>query len=111
MWDTSCDLRDALIEYGDRHLAEEAEKRTKAHIDREVRAHAAKARADVSVERVARRAATRVHDAGGMTRGALNKAIAHRDRGLLGVALEFAEARGWVALEGDEVSPGDARPI
>jgi hypothetical protein len=112
MWETSCGLRDFLQEYGTRQQAEEAEQRTRAHVDREVRAHAAKAAADRDAERVARRAARRVHEAGGegMTRGALNKAIAHRDRDRLGMALDFAEARGWVALEGDRIRPGDSVP-
>ncbi|MFG1826740.1 hypothetical protein ACGFIJ_30030 [Microbispora bryophytorum] len=110
MWETSCEIRDGLIEYGARQQAEEAEKRTKAHVDREVRAHAAKAASDRDVERVAQRAAKRVHEAGGMTRGALNKAIAHRDRDRLGAAVDFAEFRGWITVEGDRIAPGDSRP-
>lgn len=110
MWKTSCEIRDGLIEYGARQQAEEAEKRTKAHVDRELRAHAAKAKADRDVERVARRAAKRVHEAGGMTRSELNRAIAHRDRGMLGSALDYAEAHGWLSSDGDKITPGESRP-
>ncbi|MFI7632430.1 hypothetical protein [Microbispora rosea] len=113
MWETSCRIRDALLEYGARQQAAEAEKRTKAHIDREVRAHAAKRAADEDVRRVARRAARKVHETGGsgMSRGALKKAIAYRDRDRMGAAIDFAESEGWVVVEGDRVSPGGAVPV
>jgi energy-coupling factor transporter ATP-binding protein EcfA2 len=110
VWETSAELRDALIEYGTRQLAADAEKRVKAHVAQEVRAHAAKAAADRDIERVARRAAKRVHEAEGMTRGALNKDTASRDRGWLGAAVDYAEARGWITTEGDEIAPGDSVP-
>lgn len=110
MWETSCELRDALIEFGTRHQAEEAEKRTRAHVDREVRAHAAKVATERDVERVARRAVKLVREANGMTRGALNRATAHRDRRMLGMAVDLAEARGWLVVEGDDLSPGDSMP-
>jgi energy-coupling factor transporter ATP-binding protein EcfA2 len=110
VWATSCELRDALLEYGARQVAEDAEKKTRAHVDRELRAHTAKARSDQDVERVARRAAKRVHEHGPMTRSALNRMIAHRDRDRLGVALDFAEALGWLVCEADQVLPGDSRP-
>lgn len=110
LWDTSCQLRDALMEYGARQAADESEKKTQAHVDRELRAHAAKASSDRDIERVARRAAKRVHEAGGMTRSALTKAIAYRDRDLLLAALNLAEALGWISVDGDQLSTGDARP-
>lgn len=110
VWETSAALRDSLLEYGARQLAQEAEKKAKAHVEREVRAHKAKAALDRDIERIARRAAMRVHDQEGMTRPKLTKAIAHRDRDRLPAALDFAEARGWVAMEGDRVMPGDSRP-
>lgn len=110
VWDTSCELRDWLAEYGARQLAEAAEKQTRAHVEREVRAHAAKAAADHDVERVARRVAKRVHEAKGMTRGALNKVIAWRDRNYVTAAIDLAESRDWVTAEGDEIAPGDSMP-
>lgn len=110
VWDTSCELRDWLAEYGARQLAEAAERQTRAHVEREVRAHAAKAAADHDVERVARRVAKRVHEAKGMTRGALNKAIAYRDRNYVTAAIDLAESRDWVTAEGDEIAPGDSMP-
>ncbi|MEV4287396.1 bifunctional DNA primase/polymerase [Nonomuraea bangladeshensis] len=110
LWATSCELRDALIEYGTRQAEQEAEKRTKAHVDREVRAHNAKAAGDRAIERIARRVGRRVHETQGMTRGEAKKDTASRDRGLLGAALDYAEARGWVVVEGDHLRPGDSRP-
>ncbi|MBX5446626.1 hypothetical protein [Sphaerobacter sp.] len=113
MWETSCRIRDALIEYGERQQAAEEEKRTRALIDREVRAHAAKAAADSDIRRVARRVARKVHEAGadGMSRGALRKAVAYRDRDRLGAAVDFAESEGWVVVEGDRVVPGGSVPV
>ncbi|MEU6785919.1 hypothetical protein ABZ912_42590 [Nonomuraea angiospora] len=110
VWETSAKLRDALLEYGARQVAEKEEKRVKAHVDREMRAHSAKHDADVNVERVARRAGKRVHEAPGMSRAKLNSVIAARDRRYFTRALELAEARGWVEMEGDRVMPGDSMP-
>jgi hypothetical protein len=110
VWETSAKLRDALIEYGSRQVAEKEEKRAKAYVDREVRAHTAKTGRDHQIERVARRAAVRVHEAEGMTRADLRVAIAHRDRDFMSAALELAEARGWIVIDGGRVIPGDSRP-
>ncbi|UBU10012.1 hypothetical protein [Nonomuraea gerenzanensis] len=110
LWATSCELRDALIEYGARHAAEEYEKRTQAHVDRELRAHVAKASTDTAVERVARRIGKRVHEAEGMSRGDAKRAAASRDRERVGAAIDYAEARGWVSVEGDRLVPGDSMP-
>jgi hypothetical protein len=110
VWETSARLRDSLIEYGSRQIAEKEEKRTRAYVDREVRAYKAKTGHERKIERVARRAAVKVHEAEGMTRGDLRMAIAHRDRDVEPAALEFAETRGWITVEGGRVVPGDSRP-
>lgn len=110
VWDTSCQVRDGLVEQAARRRAQEEEQRTKQHVDRAVRAHKAVSSADRNVERVARRLATKVHEAEGMTVGAVRTAIAHRDRGFLSDALDFAEAQGWTDYEGDKILPGGSKP-
>lgn len=113
IWDTSCAVRDALLEYGERKQKEEAERQLAAHVERQVRAHAAITMADRRIERVARRVALRVHKAGaaGMSWGQLRKAIAHRERDVFQPALDEAEARGWVVVEGTRITPGDSAPV
>lgn len=110
VWSTSCHVRDALVEAAARQRAQEEEVRTKQHVDRAVRAHKAVTTAERGVERVARRVANRVHDADGMTFGAVRKDLASRDRDFLSDALDFAEAHGWVTADGDRVAPGVSRP-
>lgn len=112
VWETSCELRDALVEQGRREEAEEEERRTEAHVRREVRAHAAISAVGDDIKRVARLILKYLNSSGGpMTRGALNKKIAQRDRKYKDAALNFAEARGWVAIEGDEITLGDSMPM
>lgn len=110
VWDTSCQVRNGLVEQAARQRAQEEEQRTKQHVERTVRAHKAVSSADRNVERVARRLATKVHEAGGMTAGAVRTAIAHRDRGFLTDALDYAEAQGWTDYEGDKILPGGSKP-
>lgn len=110
LWDSSCGVRDSILALGERLRAREEEARTAAHVAREVRAHAAKASADRAVERVARRLARRVHESGGTKRGYLNREVASRDRQYLPAALDSAESRGWIVVDGDQVRPGDSRP-
>lgn len=110
VWNTSCQVRDALVDAATRQRAQEEEARTKQHVDRAVRAHKATASAERTVERVARRLARHVHEAGGMTAGAAAQAIAYRDRRAVPDALDYAEANGWVDSDGDKLLPGPSRP-
>lgn len=110
VWQTSCRVRDALVEAAARQRAQEEEQRTKQHVDRAVRAHKAVSTSERTVERVARRLANKVHESSGLTMGALRKAIAHRDRDFITEALDFAESHGWTDYEGDVITPGTSRP-
>ncbi|MFJ9474730.1 hypothetical protein ACIRRI_06900 [Streptomyces mirabilis] len=110
VWDTSCRVRDALVEEAARQRSQEEEQRTKQHVDRAVRAHKAVTSTERNVVRVARRVSTRVHESGGMTLGAVRKDLASRDRGCLTDALDFAEAQGWIDPSADKILPGSSRP-
>lgn len=110
VWDTSCAVRDELVESAARQRAREEEARTKQHVDRTVRAHKAVSTADRTVARVARRIAIRVHESGGMTFGAIRTAIAQRDRMFIEDAFDYAEAQGWIDHDGDKIAPGASSP-
>lgn len=110
VWTTSSRVRDALVQKAAAQRAQEEEQRTKQHVDRTLRAHKAVTTSERGVERVARRVANRVHDADGMTFGAVRKDLASRDRDFLAEALDLAETYGWVATDGDRVNPGPSRP-
>lgn len=110
VWDTSCAVRDELVETAARQRAREEEQRTKQHVERSVRAHKAVSTADRAVVRIGRRIAIRVHEAGGMTFGAVKKDLASRDRGFIEDALDYAEAQGWINTDGDKITPGGSKP-
>ncbi|MFI1562157.1 hypothetical protein ACH4ZX_03685 [Streptomyces sp. NPDC020490] len=110
VWNTSCNVRDALVEAAARQRAQEEEARTKQHVDRAVRAHKAVTTADRTVVRIGRRIANRVHASEGMTLGAVKTDTANRDRPYLLDALDYAEAQGWVQVDGDKVQPGGSKP-
>ncbi len=110
MWRTSAAVRDHVLEHGARQRAKETEARISLHVDREVRAHAAKQAVERDTERVARGVARKVKKGNGMTVGAVRKATAARDRDLLPSAIDYAESLGWVAVEGDRLIAGDSEP-
>ncbi|SCL17708.1 Bifunctional DNA primase/polymerase, N-terminal [Micromonospora nigra] len=113
VWETSCAIRDRLIEFGKQKAAQDHEQRTAVYVDREVRAHAAKREADSNVERIARWIGRRIHEGGSATKGATRKAAAGRDKPLFEPALLHAVQQGWVVVADDdrELMPGDARPV
>jgi hypothetical protein len=111
MWETSCALRNQLVERAKRAQAEETEQRTRARVEQETRVHAAKQTADRTVERVARNIAKKVHAAsGGLTLAEANRALASRDRSFFSTALEYAGAKGWIEEADDRLQPGGSVP-
>lgn len=72
--------------------------------------------ASTADRRVAVRAAVRVHEAGGMTLGALRRVTAMRDRPAIEAAVELAVGAGWLVFEADaggstgKLAPGPSRP-
>lgn len=84
---------------------------------REQARHSVREAVETGVERrVAVRAAVRVHEAGGMTLGALRRVTAMRDRPAIEAAVELAVGAGWLVYETDaggstgKLAPGQSRP-
>lgn len=111
IWDTSCSVRDRLIQQGKDIANEKFEKQTEAHVERELRAHLAKSSADTDVDRLARLIARHIQEDGPTTRGMERKRIAKRDRPLFDAAIAYAIGRGWLTFVDDNVlTTGDAVP-
>lgn len=111
IWATSCSIRDGLIQYRARKLADQAEQKMKAKVD-ETRA-VALTQAEVSsdIDRVARKIAKRVHAEREVVRYLYRKGIG-RDKPMFDSALAHAHAMGWVNVDDDKrlLTPGDSCP-
>ena len=104
IWESSCAVRDALVERAVRDAAAERERQDQAKVMQEVRAHEAKGDVDRAIARVARAVSRKAAEAGdGMTCAAVYRALASRDRPLFDKALDFAEVQEWVSVRGDRV--------
>lgn len=105
VWQSSCAVRNALVERALRDAAAERERQDQAKVMQEVRAHEAKGDIDRALARVARNIARKAAEAAGdgITFGALNRALAGRDRPLLTKALDVAETHQWVSVKGDRI--------
>ncbi|TXS08092.1 hypothetical protein EAO70_35480 [Streptomyces sp. adm13(2018)] len=104
VWTASCGVRDHLVERAQREAAVEKQREQDAKVLQVVREHEAKAEATVALERVAALVRKHASVVGGITWGELNRRMASRDRKGLRKAVDVAEARGWVVVEGDRVS-------
>ncbi|MFB8772135.1 hypothetical protein [Streptomyces broussonetiae] len=104
VWQSSCAVRDSLVRRAEREAALAKQQQTDAKVELELRSHVAKKGADLALERVARlvhrHASSQV---GGVTYGALKKALASRDRPIAEKAVALAVARDWVFEEGDRI--------
>lgn len=104
VWESSCAVRDALVERARREAEAERQREQDAKVHQVMREHEAKAEADLKLERVARLVQKHAAHVGGITFGELNRRVASRDRGsVLQKAIGLAEARGWVFEEGDRL--------
>lgn len=103
MWACSCSVRDSLVLRAQREAEAERQRQDDAQVQRELRAHLAKSDADRSLERVAQLVKKHASQVGGITFGYLKRALASRDRPLLSKAIDLAETRDWVVVEGDRV--------
>jgi len=101
VWESSCLVRDALIAQAEREAQAAKEQQESAAVSLALRTHDAKTTADLAVERLALQVLKRTSAPEGITIGALRKAVNSRDRPLVDKAVAFAEARGWVAMDGD----------
>lgn len=112
VWDTSCAVRDDLLEYASAQARSVAEAKRAAHIGQEVATREALDGYENSkVARVSALVARMVHQGHPMTRGAINKAVAYRDRPQLEAALSEAVGMGWIAEDSGGYVPGSSRPV
>lgn len=116
IWDTSCAIRDQMIEFGRLAARRQSERVTVAHVEREERVHVAKRSVDARVERIARWIGKRVHGRAAEgrkseTRSAVRHALSGEDRPYFDPSFGHAVAQQWVAWDGGLVEPGVARPV
>lgn len=107
VWQSSCAVRDYLIEKARREQAAEQQRLEEAQVQQAVKTHSAKSEHDTGVLRVARRIHQAVVKNGGpMNLGDIRKnVVASRDRKpYFRAALDYAEAEGWLVLEDGKVS-------
>jgi 5S rRNA maturation endonuclease (ribonuclease M5) len=107
IWQSSCAVRDHLIEAAKRQEAAERQRLEEAQVEQAVKTHSAKSGHDAGVMRVARRIHRAVVENGQpMNLGDINKnVIASRDRKpYFRAAIDYAEAQGWIVLKDGKVS-------
>lgn len=107
VWESSCAVRDSLIESAKRHEAAERQRLEEAQVQQAVKTHSAKSEHDSGVVRVARRVHQAVVKNGApMNIGDVRKnVVASRDRvPYFRPALDYAEAQGWIVLEDGKIS-------
>lgn len=102
-WASSCAVRDALVLRAQREAAAERARAEDAKVHAELRSHVAKKDADLTLERVAYLVRRHASQVGGITYGALKKALASRDRPVAEKAVALAVTKGWVYEEGDRI--------
>ncbi|MCM8552647.1 hypothetical protein [Streptomyces sp. STCH 565 A] len=103
VWTSSCKVRDSLMRRAQREAAAAKKQAEDAKVQAELRSHVAKKGADLTLERVAQLVLRHASQIGGVTYGALKKALASRDRPVAEKAVDLAVARGWVFEEGDRI--------
>jgi hypothetical protein len=99
VWDTSCAVRDGLLEIGATARKKERERATRDKVDQQLRIEAAVTGLESTVKRIADRLARRADEEGGLTNGAAWRAVAYRDRQQGGrevfeAALDYGSAHG-----------------
>lgn len=112
VWETSCAIRDGLVEYARSNAAAEDEARTAAHISRHLRTKEAE-RGEESQrnERIAKHLTRLVRAEEGSTRGAIRRDLAGRDKPYFDEALAFAVDMNWVETnENSHLIAGKSMP-
>ncbi|WP_411091360.1 hypothetical protein [Streptomyces sp. 049-1] len=115
LWASSCEARDAVLDYAESKRRQEQERRTLARIDEEVRVDGARRaeeerQAERAVERLALRlaAAVRQHESQG--RKEVRARTAGRDKKHLPDAFAYAVLREWVVERDGRFYPGPVPP-
>lgn len=96
LWHTSCAVRDAVTDHGQREHAQQAEILAQARVNLAERTAVAADQVGAKVERLAQVLAERVTAAGGLTQGAARKDMAGRDRHLFPAVADRAEVLGLI---------------
>lgn len=103
IWQTSCAVRDRLVEFGRQQAAAEEDARRERLVQDVQASEAARLRVSVDVERVAKRIhhmAAEAAEAGlSLKRWVVKKNRMGRDKPLFDAALAYARGVGWVAEE------------
>lgn len=111
LWDTSCGVRDSLVEWTASDHQQEAERRADAYVEREERAQLARTQVDAKVVRVASWIARHVRNDGATARYLLRKKAASRDLPFWAAAEDHAVTHAWITVDEDRIMrPGTSRP-
>lgn len=111
LWETSCGVRDALVEWGADDERKKHEQRADAYVEREERAQLVRTQVPAKVARVAAWIARHVHADGATARYVLKKRAASRDLKFWDAAEDHAVEQGWVVMDEDRVfTAGESRP-
>jgi hypothetical protein len=115
VWDTSCAVRDHVVELGRRAAGKARAADVGRHVEREGAAEAARldvhqGRYDAKVARVARRLASFVVSEKDVPRAALRRSLPSRDRDAFEEGLDMAIGNGWVTRDDARLLVGPVPP-
>lgn len=116
IWQTSCAVRDRLVEFGRQQRARAQEAEQDRHAELAAAGEAARIEVTERVlgyaQQIARQAADAAEAFGTLARSEARRAIKSKYRVTWDAGLSYALARGWVVLENDgaRVAQGDSVP-
>jgi len=115
VWDTSCAVRDHVVELGRRAAGKARAADVGRHVERESAAESARldvhqGHYDARVARVARRVAQLVVAGKDVARREMRNKVAARDRDAFDEALDMAVANGWITRDEAHLIPGPVAP-
>lgn len=104
LWESSCAVRDALVVRARREAEAQRQAAEEAKVSTAVRAHLAVNEADRRMERLVRLVVKHSSQVGGITYGYMRRALRTEDRPHLEAAIDVAEERELVIVEGNTIS-------
>ncbi|WP_322753296.1 bifunctional DNA primase/polymerase [Frankia sp. Cas3] len=104
LWQSSCAVRDFLLRRAEQEAEAERSREETGRVLQALRIREATMGADVRLERVLALACKHAAKVGGITFGALNKAVASRERKLVKDAVALGVTRGLLVVEGDSIT-------
>lgn len=109
VWETSCAVRDALVEHGRAIAAREAEERVQMRVQIAERTAAVVGQVDAKLMKLAQNLAGKVAEKGGMTHGAAKQSLRSDNRALFTSVVDVAVAQGWVIETATGIAPAPLR--